>query len=99
MHTTSDFTAQPPPPQPLIKSRPHLTLGTPPARLFLATRAPDDLWAVSVLTNRVDELLKAAGCEYDQVQLLQGPSGQQDPQWVLLPRVPKDKRLEVQKEF
>ena len=70
-------------------------MGTPPARLFLATRALDDLWAVAVPTNRVDELLKAACCEYDQVQLLLGPSGRQDTLWVLLPGVPKDIRLGV----
>ena len=29
--------------------------------------APDDLWAVSVPTNRVDELLKVAGYECDQM--------------------------------
>ena len=52
---------------------------------------------MSVQTNNVDTLLKVLACAYDEVQLLQCPSGRKDTKWVLLPHISDEHRVEVQK--
>ena len=96
MRTTAAHFSQQFPPKPLLKTRPLLAPGTEPAGLFVPVRPPVELWAVSLPTRQVDDLLKAVDLPYDQVQLLQGPSGRSDTQWALLPGVLEERRAEVQ---
>ena len=73
MRTTAAHFSQQSPPKPLLKTRPLLAPGTEAAGLFVPVRPPAELWAVSLPTRQVDDLLKAVDLPYDQVQLLQGP--------------------------
>ena len=71
-------TAQASPPKAIVIMRCLQAPGQELARLFLPAPAPDELWVVSVPTNHIDDPLKEAECQYDRVQLLQGPCGRQD---------------------
>ena len=99
MRTTAAHFSQQSPLKPLLKTRPLLAPGTEPAGLFVPVWPPAELWAVSLPTRQVDDLLKAVDLPYDQVQLLQGPSGRSDTQWALLPGVSEERRAEVQQRF
>ena len=99
LHTTMSHTLQAPPPKSMVAVRCLLAPGMEPARLFLPARAPAELWVVLVPTNCVDDLLQSAGCTYDQVQFLQGPSGRSDTEWAFLPGLSEETKTTVQKDF
>ena len=99
MRTMVAHFSQQSPPKSLLSTRPLLAPGTEPAGLFVPVRPLAELWVVSLPTRQVDDLLKAVDLPYDQVQLLQGPSGRSDTQWALLPGVSEERRAEVQQRF
>ena len=92
MRTTAAHFSQQSPPKPLLKARPLLAPDTEPTGLFVPVRPPAGLWAVSLPTRQVDDLLKAVVLRYDQVQLREGPSRRSDTQWALLPGVLEERR-------
>ena len=99
MRTMAAHLSQQSPPKPLLKTRPLLAPGTELAGLFVPVWPPAEVWAVSLPTRQVDDLLKPVDLPYDQVQLLQGPSGRPDTQCALLPGVSEERRAELQQRF
>ena len=67
MRTTAAHFGQQSPPKPLLKTRLLPAPGTKPAGLLVPVRPPAVLWALSLPTRQVDDLLKAVDLPYDQV--------------------------------